>query len=171
MRRFAGYIGRLANSGSDVTNILDSVNGPGIRLRLILTGVMLFLLGWSFGHVEAKPVVYTHAEIFHALHQVESSGRLDPPDGDGGRAIGPYQIHRPYWSDAGLKGDYQDCRNRAYAERVIRSYMKRFVPEAWKNRDAEIIARTHNGGPRGAEKKATDGYWARVHRALRAARE
>ena len=32
---------------------------------------------------------------------------------------------------------------------------------------AEVIARIHNGGPKGASKKATDGYWQRVLTQLR----
>lgn len=102
---------------------------------------------------------------------VESGDRDDCPDGDGGLAIGPYQIHRVYWLDAvrhdRLLGperghDYADCRRRAYAERVIEAYMRRWVPQAWRAGEAEVIARTHNGGPRGARSPKTERYWARV---------
>lgn len=109
--------------------------------------------------------------ILDAILQVESGGRDDCPDGDGGLAIGPYQIHRVYWLDAVKQDprlgpeagfDYQDCRRRAYAERVIEAYMRRWVPEAWRKAEAEVIARTHNGGPKGAATPATDRYWQRV---------
>lgn len=115
--------------------------------------------------------VHTHRAILDALWMVESSGREQPPDGDDGKAIGPYQIHRDYWLDAvtvspELGTDYQDCRKRAYAERVIEAYMRRHAPDAWQRGDAEVIARIHNGGPRGMQKPATEAYWQKVRRHL-----
>ena len=88
-----------------------------------------------------------------------------------GRAIGPYQIHRVYWFDAHefedeLGGTYQDCRDRDYAERVIDAYMRRYAKEAWRVGRAEKVARVHNGGPKGHEKKATEHYWQRVLKRL-----
>lgn len=114
---------------------------------------------------------FPRAEILDAIRMVESGGRERPPDGDGGAAIGAYQIHRIYWRDAiahtpALGGDYQDCRDRAYAERVIDSFMRRWVPQAWEEGHAETIARVHNGGPEGARKQATWAYWRRVRAQL-----
>ncbi len=114
-------------------------------------------------------VAGTHSErqILDAIRQVESGGRDDCPDGDGGLSIGPYQICKSYWRDAtnfdhSLGGTYQDCRKPDYAEKVIRAYMQRYINAAWKQLDAEIIAKTHNGGPRGAEKLKTVEYWKKV---------
>ena len=102
---------------------------------------------------------------------VESGDRADMPDGDGGLAIGPYQIHEVYWRDAiefapDLGGDYAQCRQRRYAERVIDAYMQRHAAAAWAAGDAETIARVHNGGPYGKEKAATLRYWERVRARL-----
>lgn len=120
----------------------------------------------------------THGEILTAIQHVESSGKPNPPDGDDGKAIGPLQIHEVYWRDAvaydrshggrlGLaKGSYQDCRKLAYARKVVEAYCLRYCPKAWKARNAEVIARTHNGGPYGPRKKATLGYWRKVKAAL-----
>ncbi len=110
-------------------------------------------------------------EILRAIRMVESSGQLSPPDGDGGDAIGPYQIHEIYWSDAlaadpDLGGTYQDCRSLDYAEAVIRAYMLQWVPRAWRSGNAEVIARTHNGGPTGAARPTTGGYWKKVQAQL-----
>lgn len=111
-----------------------------------------------------------HGKFLDALWQVEASGQWEPADGDGGNAIGPYQIWEAYWLDAvefsGLGGTYEDCRNKVYAEKVIKAYMMRYKRSAWESGDWEIIARTHNGGPRGATKKATLGYWAKVQKAM-----
>ncbi len=112
---------------------------------------------------------YETQSILDAIRQVESSGNDNCPDGDGGKAIGPFQIHAVYWQDAveaepSLKAghDYQDCRKRDYAEQIVRSYLKRWAPDAWDNGDAETLARIHNGGPRGYEKTSTEKYWAKV---------
>lgn len=132
----------------------------------------LALLGTYCWTSRRVPVHAPIADILHAIRMVETGDRQDAPDGDGGRAIGPYQVHEAYWRDAlaqdpSLGGGYQDCRDRAYAERVIRAYMLRYAPDAWASGDAEIIARTHNGGPTGPEKAATEAYWHRVLAVLR----
>lgn len=106
-------------------------------------------------------------EVLYAIRMVESGGDDAVVDGDGGRAIGPYQIHEVYWRDAhahdpSLGGDYQACRQRAYAERVVAAYMSKHAPAAWQRGEAQTIARIHNGGPLGAHKPATLGYWRRV---------
>ncbi|MCY2957012.1 MAG: hypothetical protein NT107_08265 [Planctomycetota bacterium] len=106
-------------------------------------------------------------QILRAIREVESSDRENAPDGDQGRAIGIYQIHLSYWVDAlaekpQLGGTYQDCRQSAYAEQIVRAYMQRYAKEAWQSGNAETIARVHNGGPRGPDKPATQIYWQRV---------
>ena len=142
------------------------VDGPALTARLCAVGVLLYLLGWLSTDAACLGP-YTHADILEALRQVESSGRDAPPDGDDGRAIGPYQIHESYWRDSGVPGEYQRCRDRRYAERVVAAYMRRYVPRAWATRDAEVIARTHNGGPLGRAKSGTWRYWLRVQEELR----
>jgi len=105
--------------------------------------------------------------LFDALWMQEAGQRLDPPDGDGGKAIGPYQIWRAYWIDARMPyGTYQDCRGKAYAEQVMARYWRRYCPAAREALDTETLARTHHGGPRGATSRraVTDGYWASVKR-------
>lgn len=130
--------------------------------------LLLLLIG---SPAEASRKIWPRRDILDAIRFVESSGRDNPPDGDGGRAIGPYQIHRVYWLDATqfdakLGGTYQDCRKRPYAEQVIDAYMRRYARAPWARGEAEIIARIHNGGPQGAKKRATLPYWQRVKRRL-----
>ena len=109
-------------------------------------------------------------DILYAIRMMECSDVEHPPDGDGGNAIGHYQIWEAYWLDAtefsGIGGTYQDCRNRQYAERIVEAYMKRYCPDAWESGDAERISRVHNGGPKGHKKKATLKYWDKVRRYL-----
>lgn len=100
-----------------------------------------------------------------ALWQKESSQRMNPPDGDGGNAIGPYQIWRAYWTDAiefdpSIGGTYNDCRDKEYAEQIVAAYMMRYANERRIGREVTVedMARVHNGGPNGYKKTATDAY-------------
>lgn len=111
--------------------------------------------------------------LLDAIRQVESGGREDLV-GDGGRAIGPYQIHRAYWVDAvradpSLGGKYEDCKREAYARRVVRAYLSHYG----KGKTSEQLARMHNGG-RGILKRVnsaawhrTTQYWRKVKEAMR----
>lgn len=135
------------------------------------SGVLIAILLITHRCDRAARPTWPRDQILAAIRFVESGDRPNPPDGDDGRAIGPYQIHEVYWRDAiaarkDLGGTYQDCRDRRYAERVLAAYMERYVPTAWATGDAEIIARTHNGGPTGPTRPQTERYWQRVRARL-----
>jgi hypothetical protein len=108
--------------------------------------------------------------ILDALRSVETGGSRDPDRavGDDGRALGAYQIHKVYWLDAvehepSLRArGYEAVTDRAYAERVVIAYLSRYARD-WS---IDTISRTHNGGPKGFKKKATDGYAAKARRAF-----
>ena len=102
--------------------------------------------------------------FFRALHIVETSGRTGAIIGDGGRALGPLQIHRAYHADARIGGDYSRCADLDYSKRVVSAYLQRYAPAAWAAGDVTTLARVHNGGPRGASKPATVAYGAKVAR-------
>lgn len=102
-----------------------------------------------------------------AIHWVESRCGRDKRDGDQGKAIGPYQIHRAYWADAmrimARKWPYSDARDPAKARAATRAYLTHYesrgTPETW--------ARLHNSGPNWKHKKhLTNGYWAKVKKAI-----
>lgn len=104
-----------------------------------------------------------------ALRRVETGGHGSGIGivGDGGRAFGPYQIHKGYWQDSRVPGSHADClRDVEYSERVVIAYMKRYAPEALLSHDWQTLARIHNGGPKGASKKATLAYWKRVEKEM-----
>ena len=118
------------------------------------------------------PAGFNAAPILDAIEAVETGGHADPANaiGDGGKAIGPYQIWATYWQDA-VEHDpslvangetYDSVRDRAYARRVVMAYWSRYA-KSW---DSETLARVHNGGPKGATKRATIGYWAKVRAKL-----
>ena len=151
---------------------------PRTRRSAGLAGVVLLTVVWFSLSSETAAAVDTwdRRALLDAIRFVESGNRKNVPDGDNGKAIGPYQIHEVYWIDAheydsSLGGNYQRCRQRIYAERVIDAYMRRYAKTAWMTGDAETIAKVHNGGPRGHKKKATEGYWQRVKKRLHAPRK
>lgn len=100
--------------------------------------------------------------FFRALHQVETSGRTGAILGDNGKALGPLQIHREYWADSRVGGNYEMVADLEYAKRVTAAYLQRYAPKAWAAGDVETLARVHNGGPAGARKAATLSYAAKV---------
>ena len=124
---------------------------------------------------------YGWRDALDAIKQVETgSGSGVGVKGDGGRAAGPLQIHRIYHIDAAERDrsltDYQRClTDRAYSERVVLAYMRRYCRSQAARLDANTatladlqrIARTHNGGPRGHRKHATIGYWHKVRSHLK----
>jgi hypothetical protein len=108
--------------------------------------------------------------FWRALHIVETSGRTGPIIGDGGKALGPLQIHRAYHADSRVSGPYERLADLAYSRRVATAYFKRYAPAAWAAGDVETLARIHNGGPRGHLKPATKRYGAKVLTAMRGAK-
>ena len=106
-------------------------------------------------------------DLLRAIRIVESN---DNPAavGDGGKAIGCYQIWRVYWIDSGIPGTYQDCFNRAYSERVVLAYWERYATRKRLGREPtlEDLARIHNGGPNGFKKEATLEYWEKIQQVL-----
>lgn len=105
-------------------------------------------------------------KFFTAIHTVETSRRLGPILGDGGRALGPYQIHHAYWQDANVPGTYAQVADERYARRVVTAYLTRYGRAAVAHGDLETLARIHNGGPLGHRRASTLPYWNRVRRHL-----
>ena len=110
-----------------------------------------------------------NAALLAALLAVESGGN-DMAVGDHGRAIGALQIHAGVVQDVnrhhGTRYTHRDMHDRAKAVMVCSLYLQTYAPNA----TPEVQARVWNGGPRGASKAATLGYWARVKRKMGGAR-
>src|SRR5687768_3663853 len=103
-----------------------------------------------------------------AIHQVETTGRTGWIYGDGRRSLGPLQISRAAWQDAlkqdpSIRGTYADCKNLAYSVKIMRAYLQRHDPTAFKSGDWETCARLWNSGPTWyAKVRLTNKYWAQV---------
>lgn len=104
--------------------------------------------------------------VLDAIRFIESSNRTNPPDGDNGKAIGPYQIHKKYWQDGcailKVKWPYADARNLVKARVVVRAYIEHYG----KGMGIDSMIRIHNGGPNGWRKKSTLVYLKKVTAAM-----
>lgn len=104
--------------------------------------------------------------LITALIAVESSGN-DLAIGDGGKAIGPLQIHKAVVLDVnritGSHYRHQDMTNRVAARAVCEAYLKHYG----KGATTEQLARRWNGGPKGDTKTSTEAYWAKVKKHLK----
>ena len=102
-------------------------------------------------------------KFIKAIHMQESSGKVENvKPGDNGRSIGPLQIQKAYWIDSRVPGSYEPCTNLDYSIKVMTAYLNRYAKPAVVSKDYETLARIHNGGPKGAQKKATLRYWTDV---------
>lgn len=103
--------------------------------------------------------------LLDAIAQVESRSNHKAV-GDGGRAIGTYQIHRRYWQDGtrilGTNWPYADAADPAKARQVVRAYLLHYG----KNRGLLDMARIHNGGPNGHRKQSTKDYARKIEAIL-----
>ena len=105
-------------------------------------------------------------EFLADLARVESGyddAAYNPNEG----AYGRYQIRAAYLADAnevlGTSYTLYDMHDPDKAATVVRAYLTRYG-DAYERRTGqpatpEVLARIHNGGPRGAEKESTKAYW------------
>jgi hypothetical protein len=110
-----------------------------------------------------------------ALSQVES-GNNPRAVGDGGLAVGRYQIHEGVIADVNRhwKTDYVWPRdvygpqNDAKAEAIVRRYLTIYCTSKRLGHEPmeQDAARIWNGGPNGFRREATEKYWDKVKSVL-----
>lgn len=104
-------------------------------------------------------------KLLDAIAQVESRSNHKAV-GDGGRAIGAYQIHECYWLDGtkilGKDWPYADAADPVKAKQVVRAYLRHYG----KDRSLLDMARIHNGGPNGHKKESTREYARKIETIL-----
>ena len=103
-------------------------------------------------------------KFLFTLGQIESNNN-DSAVGDGGKAIGRYQIWESYYKDAKafdktINFPYSALTNKANSDKVVKAYLNRYG----KNKSLIEMARIHNGGPNGHKKSATLNYATRFQR-------
>ena len=160
---------------------------------LLIMGVVVLLVGYVHGlnrDAHSPPTGQTSTaqaelpqspaqsfeDLLDAIEWVESRGDSNAI-GDGGNAIGAYQIWKIYVDDVnnintfGPKYSYEDRWNRNKSRAMTKTYLYWYIrftkgiynkkPE-WDNRKWEYMARIHNGGPNGWKKESTEKYWLKI---------
>lgn len=107
-------------------------------------------------------------KFLDAIHQVESSGAtvVAPYQDNGSIAIGPLSIHKEFWIDSRVKGEWNDCNDLSYSQTVTIAYLERYCPKAVENNSFETLSRVFNGGPKGYKNPKTVKYWKKVEKIL-----
>lgn len=108
------------------------------------------------------------ADLLDAIAAVETNAD-DSAVNEREDAHGRYQIRATYLADAnrflGSSYTLADMHDRAKAERVVMAYLRHYGTERGVT-SLYDLARIHNGGPKGAEKRSTLDYGARVWETL-----
>lgn len=107
--------------------------------------------------------------LLHTIAAVESGGN-DFAVGDGGMAVGRYQITPIYLADvnriAGTCYTLADRTDPVKAAEMVRIYLahygRRYIRITGRPITAEVLSRIHNGGPDGWRKQKTEKYWRKV---------
>ena len=116
--------------------------------------------------VAGNEVFVVSRAFFDAIRFVESTDGRYYGDQDSGTVHGPYQISLAYLKDAnGYLGKNYTLKDVIdsddIAVEVMCAYWNRYLPQD-REVTYELLARIHNGGPRGYEKESTVGYWNKV---------
>jgi hypothetical protein len=110
--------------------------------------------------------------LLDAIWAVESGRGTNPRNGDGGKAVGPLQIHVGVVRDVnrvyGTSYRHADARDLTAAREICRLYLAHYatparIGRAVTDRDR---ARIWNGGPDGWRQSCTAEYWSRIRRVM-----
>ena len=112
--------------------------------------------------------------LLDAIQTVESNGN-ESSIGDNGKAVGAFQIHKIYVDDVNSfsseKFTYEDRKNKEKSQKIVKLYLehygKSYEKKTGKKATNEVLARIHNGGPKGYNKEATKNYWKKVENNLK----
>ena len=133
----------------------------------------LVMTAYSAIDISSKPKTDEEWNAFlTAISQVESNGRTDicKLDTNHKYSYGCLQIQWPYLQDSRLPYMMADMFDKDKSFEVAKAYMTRYAASYEKRTGKpttyEVLARIHNGGPRGAERSATNAYWQKVKNEL-----
>lgn len=106
--------------------------------------------------------------LLNAISQVESLGRtnIKTLDVNNHYSYGCLQIQFLYLQDSRLNYTLEDLFDKTISFKVAKAYLQRYArsyeSRTGKTATYEVLARIHNGGPRGAERSCTESYWKKV---------
>lgn len=143
---------------------------------VIIFVVVLFIIRIFVRDVKDRNLLSSAAtfnDLLDAIAWVESKNNPSAI-GDGGEAVGAYQIHKIYVDDInrilGRKAYiYEDRYDPKKSRTMVITYLHHYVTEQRIGRafTYEDMARIHNGGPNGWKKKSTKKYWKKVENQMR----
>ena len=132
-------------------------------MKLPVLCLVVFMPAW-FAAASARAAAVAPNDIerlLDAIARIESHGNPNAV-GDGGRALGAYQIHRVYWEEGtdllGVDWPHRDAADPNKARRVVKAYLLHYG----RGKSLLEMARIHNGGPHGDKKKATLPYARKI---------
>lgn len=138
-----------------------------ILFLIVLLSITVSAFAVNFA--SEKPVTDSEWNtLLSAMAEVESNGNVNAKtlDTNGKYSYGCLQIQDLYLIDSRLDYTLNDLFNKEISFEVAKAYLKRYAKsyEARTGKVAtyEVLARIHNGGPRGAEHSATNSYWTKV---------
>jgi hypothetical protein len=130
---------------------MQNSRGFGFRTSIFLLSTLIFLVAFC----GTKPQKEPNKKLMQAIRFKESSNLENPPDGDNGHAVGPYQIW-PIMVETvnerlpkNKQYTLEDRRNLKKSEEMFVIYTNRFTPD-WNPED---VAARWNGGPKGLQAK------------------
>ena len=108
--------------------------------------------------------------LHYAVHQVETSGEVTPPQIGAAGERGPLQITRAAWLDTRRDGErFEDVDTLEYSIVIFDRYMARYATERRLGRKPTDKDKCDiwNGGPRGPwatgrKRERLDAYWAKI---------
>ena len=126
------------------------------------------LSSFEAGDVEAQAEasLVDFKDLLDAIEWIESEGNLFAV-GDGGKAVGAFQIHPIMVRDVNRilghdKYSQKDRWSKAKSREICTIYLNHYC----KNKSYEYMARSWNGGPTGWKKDSTEKYWLKVQKRL-----
>lgn len=141
---------------------------PALALALCLCASLVRAAEWSAFSPEVD-------QLIAAIAEVETHNGKDERDGDNGKRGGHFQIGRLYLEDAnawaGSCFQHGEMRDPAKAEFIVRSYLDRwgakYLVDMRLAPSLQVLARIHNGGPKGWKKRSTVRYWRKIKSVIR----
>ena len=140
-----------------------------MKKELIASFLLTMTSAYAKINVDSKPATDVEwSEFLEAHSQLESNGRTDicKLDTNHKYSYGCLQIQWPYLQDSRLPYTMADMFDKDKSFEVAKAYMTRYAASYEKRTGKpatyEVLARIHNGGPRGAERSATNAYWQKV---------
>lgn len=131
------------------------------KKTLILAAVIY--VGWMYGGILRGAEI---DQLLDAIAVVESGNNANAI-GDGGKAVGVYQLWEVYVKDVNRFAHTTYTSKDRYNPVKSREITQLYITHYGAGKSIEAQARIHNGGPKGHKKAATLKYWRKIQKAMK----